>query len=408
MFKSVFKFGDVVNDLHEHNPFLRDLFNWYRNHAADVGIYTATYFEQRELNGVLIVNPTTSHPGIGLDPIALDEDHISIAKPRTRDHQVYLAAAEVIRNHVLARRSTKNTLGPIKALAPQPLSPKIPRELPTCAEEFVGREVELACLIARLRANKNTAVVGPAGMGKTALAAAALVAVAGENCGDLSNSPFSDGIVFLDIYTLRGAAEPAWETLANKLAGPYFMERRPAKDRATNSCYGRNILVVIEGGEEADGRNGRGAISEILSALSPQNRWLLLTRLTTQAAVADSVVLRGALNSEDASRLFNSLTRGRVSPALRGRSLGLLEGHPLAITWAANLLARDDEAPERLLADWEEQQLPSLSDPMNAEHTLQWLFNRSVVGSSLLHSAHWRQQRSCLARPSQSRQSRLA
>ena len=371
--------GVAVEDLHEHDPFLRDLFNWYRNHAADVGIYTASYFEQRGLKGALVVNPTSAHPGIGVDPIGLDEDHLSIAKPRTRDHQVFLAASEIIRNHVLTRRSNSGTLAPIRALAPQ-APPMIPRELPPCAEEFFGREIELRHLIARLGANKNTAIVGPAGMGKTALAAMALIAVLGENSRDLSNSPFPDGIVFLDLYTLRGAAEPVWETLANKLAGPYFMERRPARERATNSCYGRNILVVIEGGEEADGRSGRATISEILSVLSPQNRWLLLTRLTTQAAVSESVVLKGALHSEDGARLFDSLTRGGVPPNLRGRSLALLEGHPLAITWAANLLARDDEAPERLLADWEQQQLPSLNDPMNAEHTLEWLFDRSVVG----------------------------
>ena len=367
--------GVAVEDLQEHDPILRDLFNWYRNHAADAGIHTASYFELRALRGTLIVNPTSAHPGIGVDPIGLDEDHISISKPRTRDYQVFLAASEIIKNHVLMRSSNPRTL----ALTPRPPSARVPLELPPCAEEFVGREVELADLIARIRANKNTAIVGPAGMGKTALAARALSAVVGGNSRDLSDSPFPDGLVFLDLYTLRGAAEPAWETLANKLSGPDFMERRSARERATNSCYARNILVVVEGGEEADGRNGRATISEILSVLSPQNRWLLLTRLTTQAAVAESVVLKGALNSEDAAQLFNSLTRGRVPLALRGRALGLLEGHPLAITWAANLLARDDEAPERLLADWEKQQLPSLNDPINAEHTLLWLFDRSVV-----------------------------
>jgi hypothetical protein len=60
--------------------------------------------------------------------------------------------------------------------------------------------------------------------------------------------------------------------------------------------------------------------------------------------------------------------------------LELLAGHPLALTWAGNLLARDDEDPARLANDWAAEQLPSLSDPSQAEHTLKWIFARSVRG----------------------------
>ena len=63
---------------------------------------------------------------------------------------------------------------------------------------------------------------------------------------------------------------------------------------------------------------------------------------------------------------------------MRERALELLEGHPLALTWAANLLTRDDDAPELLVADWAAQGLPALSDPKQAQHTLEWLFGRSV------------------------------
>ena len=56
----------------------------------------------------------------------------------------------------------------------------IPHELPPGAEQFFGRQVELERLIERLRARKNTAVTGSAGLGKTALAAQALQAVVGE------------------------------------------------------------------------------------------------------------------------------------------------------------------------------------------------------------------------------------
>ena len=51
-----------------------------------------------------------------------------------------------------------------------------------------------------------------------------------------------------------------------------------------------------------------------------------------------------------------------------------------AITWAGNLLARGDESPEQLAADWAAEKLPTLSDPEKATRTLEWLFNRSVRG----------------------------
>jgi hypothetical protein len=138
--------------------------------------------------------------------------------------------------------------------------------------------------------------------------------------------------------------------------------------------------VILEGGEEADGEDGRASIGEFFGVLSPQNHWLLLTRLSTQAAPAESVVLREALDADDAARLFDALTKGRVQASVRERVLALLEGHPLALTWAGNLLARDDEDAERLAGDWEAGQLPRLSDPRQAGHTLEWLFHRSVRG----------------------------
>ena len=70
------------------------------------------------------------------------------------------------------------SIDPIAFQPPRPVP--IPRELPPSAEEFFGREAELKRLIERLRSRRNTAVVGFAGMGKTALAAKALAAVVGE------------------------------------------------------------------------------------------------------------------------------------------------------------------------------------------------------------------------------------
>jgi tetratricopeptide (TPR) repeat protein len=370
----------------------RALYDWYRNRSSDLGIQTVTYYELRGVRGAMpIVTPTSSHPGIGAYPVGLDEDHVSIAKPRSPAAQVCSAARELLRNHVLAPSripppppadASAQTRQEVNRRFDGPSAPdtgarSVPYELPPAAEKFVGRQAEKERLAARLREGRSTAVVGPAGMGKTALAAAALRAVVGDTPGALAASPFPDGVVLMDLYACRGRAEPAWNTLANKLAGVGFMEHSLARDRAAEACRARRILVIVEGGEEADGMNDRAEIKELLSVLSPQNRWLLLTRLRTQVPPAESLELKEALRPSDAANLFDSLTEGRVAPIVRDRLLELFAGHPLAITWAGNLLARDDD-PERLAGYLIADQLSKLSDPRSAEQGLFWLFNRSV------------------------------
>ena len=276
------------------------------------------------------------------------------------------------------RRYLDDKAGSAAPPAPPALTPETPLELPPPAKEFIGRRFELQRLTQRLLSRRNTAVVGPAGLGKTALAAEALRSVVGDTHKSLAESPYPAGVVYLDLYATHGIIETALETLANKLSGPGFMKPTPARERAASACHGRNFLIVIEGGEEADGTNGRPNINDLLNVLSPQNRYLLLTRLRTQALPADSVFLEDSLTPEDAARLFESLTQNRVKAGVGQQALRLLEGHPLALTWAGSLLALGDESPDYLVADWAAKQLPSLGDPRNAGHTLKWLFERSV------------------------------
>lgn len=76
-------FGPTVSleDLRAHDANLRELNDWYCNHAPTLGIEAVTYYETRAVRGVLIVTATSARPGVGADPVGLDEDHLSIAKP---------------------------------------------------------------------------------------------------------------------------------------------------------------------------------------------------------------------------------------------------------------------------------------------------------------------------------------
>ncbi|WP_167599098.1 tetratricopeptide repeat protein [Chlorobaculum sp. 24CR] len=401
-FRDIFGSTVTIEELREHDAHLRNLYNWYRNHAPRLGIETATYYERLGVRGVLtIVNPTSSHPGVGVDPIGLDEDHLSISKPRKPDAQVCDSARNLLINNVLAARApastaltseTSNTPAALPVVHETVIridrssfgaqqERRIPCELPPLAEHFTGRNKELKQLTLRLRAGLNTAVVGPAGLGKTALAASALAEIVGANRASLDATPFPDGILYLDLYALHGRAEPAWNALANRLQGYDFMNNAPARNRATEAFRASRVLLVIEGGEEADGKEERTTMPELLGVLSGECRHLLLTRLSTQSAAAESIELREALQPEEAARLFDALTASRpLDPAIRQSVLELLEGHPLALNWAGNLLVRDDEEPAELIRGWKTEGLPLLSDPRQAERTLRWLYERSIRG----------------------------
>ena len=408
-FRRIFGSTVTLEDLREHDAHLEDLLNSYVSLAESFGIQTATYYETRDLFGFRIVSETSARPGVGKPPVPLDENHLSIAKPRERNAQVCEGARDLLRTFVLggdvysppdgespgarvgkggfkpnltAPAAVQEVIVRVDATSSTSATPVVepPRQMPPAADRFFGRKEERRRLVERLREGRDSAVVGPAGMGKTALAASALEEVVGPRAERLGDGPFPNGVVFLDLYRFRAQVDAVWATLANSLAGVRFLDDRPSRERAVEACRGRSVLIVIEGAEEANGQDGRVALTELLGVLAPENRRLVLTRELTQAVPAERILLGDSLRPDEAAGLFDSLTGGTVTGGARERTLELMEGHPLALTWAAGLLARGDEDPQRLVDEWRAEGLPALSDPTKAQHSLGWLFERSVRG----------------------------
>src|SRR5919198_4553042 len=101
-----------VEELEIHHPQLRELNIWYRNHVAALGIENFVYCEERKtggflgMSGILVVDKTTADPGIaGVTPISLDEDHISICKPVSKDAQVYRQVKRMIEGTIVNSQS---------------------------------------------------------------------------------------------------------------------------------------------------------------------------------------------------------------------------------------------------------------------------------------------------------------
>ena len=260
------------------------------------------------------------------------------------------------------------------------IPPDPPLELPWAATagKMYGRRSQLNELKAALQDRKNFAVLGPAGYGKTALAARAIEEVVGTKNADLANSPYPHGVLFLNLYEFKSDRDQLWRKLTDSLAGSDFNENASQQERATSAFRGREVLVIVEGAEQANGKNGHVELDELLSVLSGDNRTLVLTRDQTQTSPGATVRLDEPLGDREAGWLFDRLTENRVKDELRLRLLELLQGHPLALTWAGGLLWRADQNPETLATEWESDPTHNLNDPDKATHTLEWLFERSV------------------------------
>jgi len=89
-------------DLKDNDDHLMDLYEWYRDYAPSHKIHTRSYYENKEVKGVVIVVPRSSaDPGVtgetARGPTPLDRDHLEISKPRNRNDQAYLGSTQLIR-----------------------------------------------------------------------------------------------------------------------------------------------------------------------------------------------------------------------------------------------------------------------------------------------------------------------
>jgi pimeloyl-ACP methyl ester carboxylesterase len=96
----------LVDQLKRDAPMLRSLNYDYRKHSKARKIETLVYFEGKPIEnvlGTLVVPPGAADPGLSdADPLALDEDHITIAKPIARDTQLCLTIDKFIKRKISA------------------------------------------------------------------------------------------------------------------------------------------------------------------------------------------------------------------------------------------------------------------------------------------------------------------
>ncbi len=91
-----------VEELEAHHPRLRELNTWYRNYdASSQKIKTLVFCEKEKIAGLLVVDETTADPGIpGVNPVPMDDNHVSICKPVSKETMLYQRTRQFITERI--------------------------------------------------------------------------------------------------------------------------------------------------------------------------------------------------------------------------------------------------------------------------------------------------------------------
>lgn len=101
-FQRILRVTSATRDLIKNDPTLRDLTIWHRNwseHREDVR--HRVFYETRPILGMMTVGLDSADPGLAnTRVVGIDEDHISICKPRDREHLIYASTLDFIRTNL--------------------------------------------------------------------------------------------------------------------------------------------------------------------------------------------------------------------------------------------------------------------------------------------------------------------
>ncbi len=262
-----------------------------------------------------------------------------------------------------AERAEADGRGTLKAAAGLPDAAMVPRQLPASVSCFTGRAAELGALTGMLSEATGTgavmisALVGTAGVGKTATAVHWAHQVAGR---------FPDGQLYVNLrgYDLGEplAAADALASCLRALGVPGQQIPDEIEERAQlyrSRLAGRRVLVVLD--------NARG--SDQARSLLPGAPGCAAV-ITSRDALAGLVAADGArrldldvLPPAEASGLLRSLIgpRADADPSALAELAALCARLPLALRIAAELAAARPEAPlAGLVAELAESRLDGL------------------------------------------------
>nr|VFK59071.1 MAG: Predicted ATPase [Candidatus Kentron sp. TUN] len=166
----------IIDDLKGAKKKLDRLLDWYRIDSAENNIKTATYYEGKGINNkflpflkVIVVGKESSNPHAGDPPkVAESDDHISIAKPSSKEDCIYLASYNLLEDHVIPSKEEQFT-----SIPELPELSDVNEGFPSIRKpgvDFIGRKEELQKVIEAIPGNTFVTIKGTGGVGKTRLA----------------------------------------------------------------------------------------------------------------------------------------------------------------------------------------------------------------------------------------------
>jgi predicted ATPase len=187
----------------------------------------------------------------------------------------------------------------------------------------VGREADIARVIAALRQARMISLVGPPGIGKSRLACLAGIA---------AQQLMSDGVAYVDFSLLSAECEPA------ALIGASLeiaLEAGDVREELCDAVKERHALIVLDNVPESSARRV-AELCDALLAAAPSLSVLATSRAGLGCADERTVVVTGL--AEDAAIELLRIRSG-VGEAAELRTIArALEGNPAAIEDASRKL----------------------------------------------------------------------
>ncbi|MEV4625534.1 BTAD domain-containing putative transcriptional regulator [Micromonospora sp. NPDC049523] len=321
--------------------------------VADLGVLVQAYPLRERLRGQLMV--ALYRNGQPAEALALVHDLRSQLADRyglEPGPQIRRIEASILRNDPELHAPSPSTTRPVPASSPPvPVEVPAPAELPAAVPDFVGRDDQIARLDSLLPDTPATALttlalVGPGGVGKTALAVWWLHRI---------SHLFPDGQLFVNLHGYGpGPRVRPVDALARFLRALRVPEERiPIGQDESAALFrsllaGRRFLILLDNAASAE---------QVVPLLPGDARCLVM--VTSRSRLGALIATQGArrltldvLSRHEARSLLGAvLGRARVEAEdAASTELARLCGHlPLALRIAA---ARLDETPDTPIADY--------------------------------------------------------
>jgi len=333
----------TMDELHAHEPALRDLNTWYRENAVHLG-KVLVFYEKQPMHGVVVVDETSADPGIrGVLAVPVDAAHDTICKPASKEELVYKRVKEFVADCLRAAVSpAPMPAATIEKPVVRGLAPKPCREHP-----FIGRDDDLRRLKAGLLAGERQVLVLLPGVGKTELA------VVAANDPEIQQH-FRDGVLWADLGSKPDLPEQL-KKWAKALGVPKeeLAETKPLadwQDAVQEKIGDKRMLMVLDDVWRVEHATTFFDLGENCVRLATTR----LPKVAADSALGCHKADVEELKDEDSLRLLEKLAPKAVgaNPTAARDLVRTAGGLPLALVLLGNHLRIEAESgnPSQILA----------------------------------------------------------